>query len=259
MAAAGEENQDHLIMKQKEALDKEIADTIPLLGDKEELAVLEKEFGGDPLFLEKIKNLSATYSHIRRTRPDGNCFFRALGYRYFERLLKDRDEWQRFKDAITPTKDEMIKLGFPSFTLEDFYDNFMDALEKVGPADPMTEKELSKTFNDMGVSDYLVVFLRLLTSKKLQQEADFYQNFMEDGRTVVEFCNIEVEPMYHESDHIHITALCATTGIPCRVMYLDRGTQKEAVAHDFPDDKAPLVHLLYRPGHYDVLYPKEEQ
>ena len=45
---------------------------------------------------------------------------------------------------------------------------------------------------------------RLLTSKQLQLEGEFYQNFMEGGRTVAEFCNTEVEPMYKESDHIHI-------------------------------------------------------
>ena len=45
---------------------------------------------------------------------------------------------------------------------------------------------------------------RLLTSKQLQLEGEFYQNFMEGGRSVAEFCNTEVEPMYKESDHIHI-------------------------------------------------------
>ena len=44
----------------------------------------------------------------------------------------------------------------------------------------------------------------MLTSKQLQLEGEFYQNFMEGGRTVAEFCNTEVEPMYKESDHIHI-------------------------------------------------------
>ena len=45
---------------------------------------------------------------------------------------------------------------------------------------------------------------RLLTSKQLQLEGEFYQNFMEGGRSVAEFCNTEVEPMFKESDHIHI-------------------------------------------------------
>ena len=40
------------------------------------------------------------------------------------------------------------------------------------------------------------------------------------------------------------------------VIYLDRGDNKEASAHRFPDDKEPMLHLLYRPGHYDVLYAK---
>jgi len=40
---------------------------------------------------------------------------------------------------------------------------------------------------------------------------------MVDGQTVVEFCGLEVEPMYHESDHIHVTALTQLTGVPVQV------------------------------------------
>ena len=35
-------------------------------------------------------------------------------------------------------------------------------------------------------------------------EGEFYQAFMEGGATVASFCSTEVEPMYEESDHIHI-------------------------------------------------------
>ena len=48
----------------------------------------------------------------------------------------------------------------------------------------------------------------------------------------------------------------SATGISVSVIYLDRGDNKEASAHQFPDDKEPMLHLLYRPGHYDVLYAK---
>ena len=72
---------------------------------------------------------------------------------------------------------------------------------------PMTLSELWTTFNEQGMSDYVVVYLRLLVSKELKKNADFFQFFMEDGKTVEEFCLTEVEPMYRESDHIHITAL----------------------------------------------------
>ena len=72
------------------------------------------------------------------------------------------------------------------------------------------------------------------------------------------FCSLEVEPMYHESDHIHVIAITKQAGIKVRIQYLDRGSDTEATAHDFPEETADNadVHLLYRPGHYDILYPK---
>lgn len=40
-----------------------------------------------------------------------------------------------------------------------------------------------------------------------------------------------------------------------RVVYMDRGEGEGVTAHNFPDGIEPTVHLLYRPGHYDLLYP----
>ena len=62
--------------------------------------------------------------------------------------------------------------------------------------------------------------------------------------------------MYKESDHIHISALTAAVGVNVRVQYMDRGEGGQVNHHDFPDGAHPRIHLLYRPGHYDILYPK---
>merc|ERR1712079_896703 len=48
----------------------------------------------------------------------------------------------------------------------------------------------------------------------------------------------------------------AAAGISVRVVYLDRGTGDSAVPHDFPEGSEPKIHILYRPGHYDILYQK---
>lgn len=72
---------------------------------------------------------------------------------------------------------------------------------------------------------------------------------------VADFCHQEVEPMYKESDHIHIIAACAALRTGVRVCYMDRGTGKNCTEHDLPEGCSPTVHLLYRPGHYDILYP----
>ena len=48
-------------------------------------SALESEFSTDEVYLDKIRNLSAKFSDIRRTRPDGNCFFRY-----------EQDEWSKY-------------------------------------------------------------------------------------------------------------------------------------------------------------------
>jgi len=258
---SADSNQDSMIIAQKEAIEKEIAQSTPLVGERISLtSALESEFSTDEVYLDKIRNLSAKFSDIRRTRPDGNCFFRAFGFAYFERLLTDDAEFSRFRSAIAGAKDEFAAMGYNAYTVEDFHDTFMELVDRLQPSGddqkPMTLSELWTTFNEQGMSDYVVVYLRLLVSKELKKNADFFQFFMEDGKTVEEFCLTEVEPMYRESDHIHITALTRATGISVSVIYLDRGDNKDASAHKFPDDKEPMLHLLYRPGHYDVLYAK---
>jgi len=252
-----DQNRDELIMKQQEDIQKDIASSTDLVSVRYPIKKLEVDFANDEVFKSKVTKLGETYSEFRRTRPDGNCFFRAVGFRVFELMLESLEEFSKVKKAVEGSKDEMVKLGMPEFTVEDFFDNFMDTLERLAGDDKMKLEELEETFNNEGLSNYLVVFLRLLTSKQLQVEGEFYQNFMEGGRSVAEFCSTEVEPMYKESDHIHIIGLTAAAGIGVRVIYLDRGTGDAAVPHDFPEGSEPKIHILYRPGHYDILYLKK--
>ena len=61
--------------------------------------------------------------------------------------------------------------------------------------------------------------------------------------------------MYRESDHIHIIALTNAINVPVGIIYLDRTTgQDKATQHNFPEDSEPNITILYRPGHYDVIY-----
>ena len=245
-------NQDDQILAQKEAIEEEIRRTIQLVGETEAFSVLEKEYAHDELYLGKVRVLAGTYGHLRRVRPDGNCFYRAVGFAHFEQMLKDGSKLTAFADKVRPTKEAMAKLGFPVFTMEDFYDNFMEQVDGLKDSDL---KSLISLFNDEGSSNYLIVFMRLLTSLNMKTDHEFYQNFLEGGQTVEEFCANEVEPMFKESDHIHVIAFCQQTGINVRVTYLDRGSQGQAVHHDFPEGSTPDVHLLYKPGHYDIVYP----
>lgn len=250
------EIQDEGIIQQQRQIEKEIAENHPLIGQLQPLTTLLSEYVDDPVYVNKLTKLcEVSYKSLRRVRPDGNCFFRGFGFSYFERLLNNEEEWKKFQALVSGTKDLLLSQGFPKFTLEDFYDSFMEVVNRLGGEAKMDAEELSRIFNDSATSDYLVVYLRLLTSGQLQKEEDFYQNFLEGGKTMREFCQQEVEPMYRESDHMHAIALGSVLKVGIRVVYLDRGEASTSPPeHDFPEDCTPSVYLLYRPGHYDILY-----
>ncbi|TPP59553.1 Ubiquitin thioesterase OTUB1 [Fasciola gigantica] len=154
-----------------------------------------------------------------------------------------------------------------------------------------TVQELEETFNNQAYSDYYVVFLRLLVSAFMQKHAAFYANFIDEGRTINQFCETEVEPMARESDNIHVAALALAVGLPIAIencqqsgdlnriefpAEVDHFSLSEAAdephsAHNQASGageqsqidngstltaSSPPVTLLYRPGHYDILYRK---
>lgn len=63
---------------------------------------------------------------------------------------------------------------------------FMSIIKSVG--EDMQLDELTKLFRDEGMSNYFVVYLRLITSCQLQLETEFYENFVTGGKSVVDFC-----------------------------------------------------------------------
>ena len=94
--AVGNGNQDELIMQQQRQIEREISETTALVGDLEPITSLNNEYSNDIVYLEKIKDLASKYKHVRRTRPDGNCFFRAFTYAKVERLLDNSNEFEVF-------------------------------------------------------------------------------------------------------------------------------------------------------------------
>jgi len=249
-----DENIDEKIMAQEEAIEKQIASEQPLVGDRVNLATLLEEYSkDDDVYRSKIETLCTEYKSVRRTRGDGNCFFRAFGFRFFENLLGKEEEIQKLKEIVQGYANDLVTFGYNSFTIDDFKDVFIDELDKI--AKTTNIKVLEETFNNSGSSDYIVVFLRLVVSCYLQKNFEFFQAFIEGYASIKDFCSHEVEPMYRESDHIHIIALTSALQIPVGIIYLDRTEQgKAAKAHCFPEDSTPQIFILYRPGHYDIIY-----
>ncbi|KAI5600961.1 hypothetical protein Peur_003812 [Populus x canadensis] len=255
--------------------------SIPLLGDKEPLSTLAAEYqSASPILLEKIKVLGDKYVAIRRTRGDGNCFFRSFMFSYLEHILEtqDRAEVDRIKLNVEECRKTLQSLGYVDFTFEDFFALFLEQLDDVlqGNENSISHEELLNRSRDQSVSDYVVMFFRFVTTGEIRKRSQFFEPFIFGltNTTVEQFCKSSVEPMGEESDHMHITALSDALGVPIRVVYLDRSSCDAGVVsvnhHDFvpapgnlpsatsasSESINPFITLLYRPGHYDILYPK---
>ncbi|KAG2290808.1 hypothetical protein Bca52824_037477 [Brassica carinata] len=253
---------------------------VPYVGDKEPMSSLSSEYqAGSPILLEKIKVLDSQYVAIRRTRGDGNCFFRSFMFSYLEHILESQDgaEVDRIKVNVEKCRKNLQNLGYTDFTFEDFFALFLEQLDDIlqGGEESISYDELVNRSRDQSVSDYIVMFFRFVTAGEIKTRAEFFEPFITglSNTTVDQFCKTSVEPMGEESDHIHITALSDALGVAIRVVYLDRsscdtGGGVTVNHHDFvpvgsgtnekeeASSAAPFITLLYRPGHYDILYPK---
>jgi ubiquitin thioesterase protein OTUB1 len=251
---------DQQTQQQQNEIEKEIADHQPLISAKFDTNELKKEYLlEDKIYQDKVSELIKKYKYIRRTRGDGNCFYRAFGFGYFEENLNNKKELERFRQLTNDLKDKLVQLGYLDFTVEDVSEVVVEIIDNVYKNG--NETNLMEILCSPSHSDYFVAYLRLFTSAYLQMNSDFFENFIEDGKTVKQFCTSEVEPMARESDNIHIIALAKAANIPLRVIYMDRSEQSSLTTHDFsatdddnPNTFQPMITMLYRPGHYDLLY-----
>jgi ubiquitin thioesterase protein OTUB1 len=266
-------NMDDAIMKQSEAIQNEVASQQPLVCDRASITSLIKEYSNNMSpdsapFLAKAKELSQTYGWIRRIRGDGNCFYRALIFAQLEYCLRNRDELLKFQKITNGWKDRLIKLGFPDFTTEDFCDTLTSFVDQIANG-TVNDQGLFDAANESGTSNYFVCFMRLVTSGYLQENSEFYSNFVEGERTVKEFCRQEIEPMFQVCDHLCISALSQALGLSFRIEYMDRSEAPSGISHhDFTGESnekesdgadqqpQPKLHFLYRHDHYEVLYLK---
>lgn len=258
--------------------------------DREDIAVLAEELKHDTAEL-KARSLAASYSGIRRVRGDGNCFVRAFGFGLLEHLIGQQTAVAAGKMTsptalpevmamVSASKDLLLSEGFSEF-IEDFWEVLVEQLEHVATGDYAVTAEaaeasgktiaevqkeamarLRAAFNDQSITEYVICYLRLMTSAFLQRNAALYEFFLE-GVTMKEFCLRDVEPMAVESDQLQIIALASVFSEPLgrggvRIQYLDATDSTTCTVHSFPEDQThSFLHLLYRPGHYDILYPRE--
>ncbi|GAA5930667.1 OTU family ubiquitin thioesterase [Sporobolomyces koalae] len=285
------------------SLKEEQANSRPLLGNVEPLEDLLREYQPTSGYHAKIQRLiSDGWTGIRRSRGDGDCFYRAFIFS----LLSTYLALPAVHSArLLATFESLLALlsacGFEEIVWRDFWEPLRDILRQMGPEQKdggarqngqprLGPGQLFELFNDQETNSCVIVHLRLLTSAYLRSHADDFTPFLfaleDDPRfltrdgplDLVTFCQYHVEPVNREADHLQIVALTRALSTPIRIAYLDQsgvvnegkaagdehglqGAGAEVNFIEFEEDRAKedgVVTvdgaLLYRPGHYDILY-----
>ncbi|KAL8439664.1 hypothetical protein Efla_004572 [Eimeria flavescens] len=191
---------------------------------------------------------------VRRVRRDGCCFYRSYMFGVFEKIAGDVAAIQslrkKLQDELIP---RMLNTGYKVDAIEDFVTEMQEALTRFERPDASVA-EVESLFNETGPSNYLVVFARLLTASELRANAESFLPFLSNYTSVEDFCNKEVEPMFVGAEQPQILALASALGFPVEIVYVDQSRGDQPARHVFPESSYSTVKLLYRPGHYDLLY-----
>jgi ubiquitin thioesterase protein OTUB1 len=175
-----------------------------------------------------------------------------------------RDELQRLTDLNKYIED--VGGQDPSifdFMVQETLDLFNEIIVTMSEGnDPMTH--LVTTFNDPQISQCLVYHLRLLACARLKGHSSEYESWLVGS--VQDYLDGTVMPVNQEIDHICVALvrdiLLAPANIVLEIAYLDRSQGDEVNVHRFHEGatgqgssaSALTIYLLYRPGHYDILY-----
>ncbi|KAJ3172403.1 OTU domain, ubiquitin aldehyde binding [Irineochytrium annulatum] len=241
-AAADTRPTDQEILDYERQLKEEMTGHQPLVGPLSDFSSLQLEYAtGAAIFRRKIADLTTTHTGMRAIKKDGNCFYRAISYRFCEAVMQaaEGSDWRRVAlERVEGTKDALKAAGYDPIITEDFFEPFRDALN-LERAHGWEEK-LLETFRT--------------------ENRDMYEAFILDSYPSLDaFISSQVEPMSIESDQIHIVAIANALSLNINVADLD-GSDTKLNFHEISPmeplnpHEQPRITLLYRPGHYDIVY-----
>ncbi|KAJ9462451.1 Ubiquitin thioesterase otubain-like [Diplonema papillatum] len=225
----------------------------PRVGSEESIETLVNEFkGGDPIYVVKSNELAKRYKTLRRIRRDGSCFIRAYLFGIAEHCLSSKPHCDVVIQAIADLQPKLQKLHETDL-LDDFHDAINELFADIR-AGKLTPASLHARFQDQ-LSDWIAYYCRFAASCYMQTNEDMFAPFLDTD--VKTYCTQNIETVGCEFDQCAIIALANALRTVVKIEYFDLSPSDACNCHTFPeDDKTPLVHLLYRPGHYDLIYLK---
>ena len=125
---------------------------------------------------------------------------------------------------------------------------------------------LTARFNDPASANAIIYHLRLLAASWLKENAQTYDAFTAAEGGIQPYCNDVLERPDREIEHLGIVSLVGIllkpAGFVLEIAYLDRSAGSQVNTYRFPEEAngqdpmtlGPIIYLLFRPDHYDILY-----
>ncbi|KAM0867467.1 hypothetical protein ACQ4PT_041979 [Festuca glaucescens] len=237
----------------------------PTIHEKEPLSSLQAEFVYDAM-KDKSNMLLANYSEYRKLSGDGSCSYRSFIYSYLEQLVKvSSDEELRLIGTLEPLLEKFHRLHLPG-SYSDGHNAFVNLI-----LDCMDHKQtlsvsdyedwlFKKSQNEKKFSE-IISYLRLVAAIQICTEVEKFRHFIPELNPLCPeaWCRRKVIPMRAEGDEVHLVALTDVLHVPLRIVIVDISGIEEPNTHIIYESTdalplVPCVTLLYRPGHYDIIY-----
>merc|ERR1712130_265119 len=239
----------------------------PLVSDKRSLELLLVEFKDHNNFTRQMNALIAENRHAsyRQMRRDGNCFYRAFLLGLFETIESTQDLplLQKVSENVMTSLHRCLKFGYESFTIEDFYYAFMDELQfyqkkienpEYAAPDKQGNTAIARMANP-NIAQYLIFWARMMASLYMRENQKEYEMFVPQNKGGFRaWLKSDVEALKAEADHLQTVALSKSIDVPITIYCLENiqkgGPQKVVTI----ENRKSCYDILFRPGHYDVLY-----
>ncbi|MBE3041449.1 hypothetical protein IMZ48_02475 [Candidatus Bathyarchaeota archaeon] len=216
--------------------------------------------------------MSANYPPQCSLSHDPQLTPAAIGFSYFETLIRqgDRSRVETEVARITSLDQVLLTVGYDRFLFEDMVEETTTLLRDIAarmdtPSAAMAL--LSERFNSRETSNAIIYHLRLLAASWLKGDPTLYEPFIPNGLGVTGYCTDVIERPDCEIEQLGVmllvNVLLKPVGFALEIAYLDRSPGEQVNVYRFPDDAPPgtirdgepVIHLLFRPDHYDILYP----
>jgi hypothetical protein len=228
----------------------------------------------EPKFLEAVESISKIYSGFRRIGGDGNCYYRAVAFGLLEQfVVNSRANLLSLHDIFAT-----VTYDIDSYEASAHNDLLQVLFEASAGNMWLDTEQLQTTFlTSNGRFDEALVrgCRNLLSTYLVTKEDDEMENGLdlkscilsvyEDVTDMEAYCNKYVRRMGEDAEgaFLELGLLPSILRTSCVIHNLDLhhldnySNQKEIECpyKSINGDQLGLVHILLRPGHYDLLYP----